>query len=252
MRRRFGTLVALLVGGGFGLALALAPGASADTRYRLVNEVPIHGGGMYLQNKVSGYYLGRLFGDVTLGSPNGEHFDSQRYTSYNGSTYHYGYSVGQIGTCMWVGPPSGTMMTGYLQFPSAVTGRCPASGSTAVGSVNWLQSRSNIGTTFNCPDGAAQGPGLTTTSATAGLYYNIAWTSSYSGGGALSNPRGAITVGPNTRVEYRFSTRDGNKAVVYLPGYGWGFMLASKVNVSAALGHWDYASDNSTHDRNTC
>ncbi len=52
---------------GFVGAMAFLPSspgiADAATRYEVTRTVPKAGGGVYLQNTVSGYYMGRLFAD---------------------------------------------------------------------------------------------------------------------------------------------------------------------------------------------
>jgi hypothetical protein len=205
--------------------------ANAATRYEVTNNVSSAGGGVYLQNTTSGYYMGRLFV--------GQHFDAQRKEideRFN-NAYYFGYAVGRIGGCMWIGPPASERnFNPFNGSPtSTVDDRCPASGP---GSSDWLRDRDNIGTSFNCPEHQATGPQLTTTNDAAGFYYSIDWNSDYSGGSAIDPP---VNIGPGTAVLYRFSTRNHDKAVVYLPGYGWGFILASKVNVVS--GAWGPASD---------
>lgn len=68
------------------LALALPPVAGGATRWRVSADLPKAGGGQYLQNKKSGYYLGRLF--------RGDAFRSQRRSTDSrfDNLYHYGYA----------------------------------------------------------------------------------------------------------------------------------------------------------------
>ena len=211
------------------LTLALPAAAGGATRWRVSADLPKAGGGQYLQNKISGYYLGRL--------TRGEAFRSQRRRTERrfNNLYHYGYAYGDARICAWIGPPADQRKyRNYFNDPrSGLRSLCPNSG-RGVGSAGWLARRENIGRDFNCPDRQATGPVQTTLSRAAGFFYNINWRSDYSGGRgvdpALHPATGQkLTLPPGTTVMYRFRTKDGSKAVVYVPHLGWGFVLASKV-----------------------
>lgn len=223
------------------LTLALPAAAGGATRWRVSAELPKAGGGQYLQNTKSGYYLGRLF--------RGDAFRSQRRSADSrfNNLYHYGYAYRNTRICAWIGPPADQRnYRNYFNDPrSGLVSLCPTSG-TGVGSAGWLAHRENIGRDFNCPDGKATGPVQTTLSRAAGFFYNIHWRSDYSGGAGVDpalDPTGQKrTLPAGTTVMYRFRTRDANKAVVYVPNLGWGFVLASKV--TPAPPGYEAASDN--------
>lgn len=224
------------------LTLALPAVANGATRWRVSRDLPKAGGGQYLQNKKSGYYMGRLFV--------GTAFRSQKRstdTRFN-NLYHYGYAHGDAEVCAWIGPPADQRnYRNYFNGPtSGLPSLCPTSRAD-VGSSGWLAQRDNIGRDFNCPDGQATGPVETTLKQAAGLFYNITWESDYSGGPgadpAIDPATGQKLILPaGTTVMYRFRTKDANKAVVYVPTLGWGFVLASKVTPAAP--GYEGASDN--------
>jgi len=220
-----------------------APSASAATLFTLSVDLPKAGGGNYLQNKMSGYYLGRLFV--------GESFWSQRTTTdwrldkrtgrrFN-NLYHYGYAGGESRFCATIGPPADQRdYRDYFTNPRPRAQRCPSFSSRGVGSDRWLRDRDHIGKAFNCPDGKATGPAQTTIRARTGLFYNLRWSNDYRGGKsrdrAIDRATGMpLILQPGTLVQYRFMTRDSSKAVVYVPTYGWGFVSASKVDVKQGV-----------------
>lgn len=224
------------------LMLAIPPVAGGATRYRVSADLPKAGGGQYLQNKKSGYYLGRL-------AP-GDAFRSQRTSTDSrfNNLYHYGYAYGDAGICAWIGPPADqrNYRSYFNDSRGGLKSLCPKSG-TGVGSAGWLAKRDNIGRDFNCPDGQATGPVQTTLAQAAGFFYNLDWAGDYSGGRGVDPLLDPATgqkrvLAAGTTVMYRFRTKDRDKAVVYAPTIGWGFVLASKV-APVAPGY-EGASDN--------
>ena len=79
-----------------------------------------------------------------------------------------------------------------------------------------------------------------------GFYFNLQWRwdgANYTGGPAVDY-QGDLPKA--TGVYYRYTTRDGQKAAVFAPGYGWGFIQAAKV---PRVHHW---SRNGTQEQIPC
>lgn len=55
----------------------------------------------------------------------------------------------------------------------------------------------------------------------------------------------AAYVTKGTHVWYRYTTRDGSQMVVFVPGYGWGFMPAGAIDRSRT-GFWSRPDDPGT------
>jgi hypothetical protein len=87
-----------------------------------------------------------------------------------------------------------------------------------------LQARANFGIDFNCPDHQATGGMVVTLTGSGAFYYNATWASGYGSAAPFS---ALATV--SGQVQYRFTTRDGNWAVVFHPTYGWGFIPKSLI-----------------------
>jgi len=222
MSKRTRRLV-LIVGA---LVLLTAPTIADAARRHSVTRHPPQtnnsdkGGGVLLANRPGGFYMGRLTG--------GERIDRHdTYTSRaNRSQYHFGYAIGDVGQCLWLGPSRTTYgFAGYLtRRYQSVSNRCSQS------QRRWLGGRSggNIGSHFNCPARSRATFGTRTRMRRrAGLYYNLAWNGTNPTGGAARDRRATLRAG--TRVWYRYTTRDRRKSAVYTPRYGWGFVVASKV-----------------------
>lgn len=225
---------------------ALATTASAGERVRISSPVDPGqqavwnqehpGGGVYLFNAPGGYYLGRLY--------SGEEFDvsdtRQSRPQLNGASLTYGWGFADVAVarrCVWVGPRANASPAVY----STLTGARTAAACADIASSRVI-ARESFGTDFNCPIGSAQGPQQTTIApgAAAQFHYNVNWVSNgqqLTANSFQPNPVGALTLKPGTRVRYRYSS--GDKAVVFVPGLGWGFVLRSRViPVSGAWG-WE-------------
>jgi hypothetical protein len=205
--------------------LSVPAGAEAARRQSVTREPPQtnnsdQGGGVLLANRPGGFYMGRL----TVGERVDRH---STYTSKsNNSQYHYGYAIGDVGQCLWLGPSRTTYgFAGYLSSSySNVSNRCSSS------QRNWLQGNSggNIGSHFNCPANSRATFGTRTEmKERAGLYHNLAWNGTNPTGGSARDLKAYLE--PGREVWYRYTTRDRQKSVVFVNGVGWGFVVASKV-----------------------
>lgn len=218
-----------------------------------------------LFNKPGAYYMGRLSAGATM--------RREYYSSYNGSSfptsgarglmsgyqankstpaepqlvYFWGRAIGETNQCLWLGPPSfpnsqnglpriGMDRTNAYLGDSSGSGTDTCSGTiNGVSRPNYLSQDGgrNIGSRFNCA--TVQTPNVsggtkTTVKEAANLYYNIAWDGNYTGGSAQGT---GLSLVAGETVYYRYTTRDGSKAVVFSKTKGWGFMLASKLNLNA-------------------
>jgi hypothetical protein len=182
------------------------------------------GPGVYLFNRAGYYYMGRLL--------DGQSFDSiKTYPSKSNPhlIYRFGYAGGNVRSCLWIGPEAGEESASeYLTAPVAqVLTKCRRK-INGKDRVDWLKNRKNIGENFNCPHNDARGPMKTKLKEAAGFYYNLEWDSKYRGGKAVDK---AGELPEDTPIGYRFTTRDGDKAIVFHPKLGWGFVLANKVDL---------------------
>jgi hypothetical protein len=175
------------------------------------NGQPIVGGGSWIVNKPSGYYIGRAMV--------GTHFDVVETTPAN---WHYGRAIDTVNMCGWVMP--GSMGT--------KTGSQPDSCSATGGVHDTMAHRLAIGKDFNAP-AHATGDGTSVPAGSCPLYYNYFYGSDFTnGGGHWNNYAGNTSAG---YVLYRFTTRDGGARVVRDPNLGWGFVSSSCVGTSSPV-----------------
>lgn len=181
--------------------------AQAGTEHRVKTApspsvgTPIEGGGSWIVNKPSGYYLGRAV--------KGSTFDNE---ANSGNNWHYGRAGGP-NMCGWV-------MPGSL---GATTGR--PSDSCSAATEERIKHRLNFGRDFNAKAHKAE-TGSSVPANGCTMYYNyFRGTDFASGGGHWANRAGST----GASVLYRFTTRDGKAAVVRDPTLGWGFVDASCV-----------------------
>jgi hypothetical protein len=200
----------LLQGAAAALALtaagiAQAGAAEAGTVHSVVtapspsNGAPIDGGGSWIVNKPSGYYLGREL-------PGGR-FDNEA----NSGGWHYGRAVTGINMCGWAMPHS----------VGARLGTVADSCSAAVRGT--LSHRRNVGRDFNAPAHRATDGSPVPANTGCTLYLNYFHGTGFAGGangGHWANPAGA----PGSSVRYRFTTLDGRAVVVRDTTLGWGFL----------------------------
>lgn len=170
---------------------------------------PVLGGGSWIVNKPSGYYVGRaMVGSV---------FDDEVTSSGN---WHFGRASTTVNMCGWV-------MPGSLGAGQGDTGD-----TCSTATQNNIVHRRTIGRDYNQP-AHATGDG-TAAAANTGcvLQYNYFVGSDYSSnGGHWANPGG----NPAGTVFYRFTTNDGAAVVVRDPNLGWGFLPIGCVQRPAAL-----------------
>jgi hypothetical protein len=159
---------------------------------------PVAGGGSWIVNKPSGYYIGRAMP--------GSVFDDEVTSSAN---WHYGRAYTTVNMCGWVLPGS---MGSYI---GDVSDSCSSATEDSI------SHRLTIGRDYNAPahqatDGSPvpANPGCT-------LYYNYFYGTDFTAnGGHWANAAG----NPGSTVMYRFTTRDGQAVVVRDSALGWGFL----------------------------
>lgn len=188
------------------ILLGLATPASAGVLHEVVTAPtpthgrPVTGGGTWIVNTPSKYYLGRVL-------PGG-HFDNED-TSPGG--WHYGRATTTINMCGWAMP----------QSLGVVVRRVDDSCSQATR--DHLRHRRNIGRDFNAP--AHEAVDGTEVPANTGctVHYNYFYGTDFAGGangGHWAHPAGAAA----STVKYRFTTLDRRAVVVRDPVRGWGFL----------------------------
>lgn len=165
---------------------------------------PIQGGGSWIVNKPSGYYLGRSMVNTK--------FD---VVSTTGANWHYGRAIDTVNMCGWVMP--GSMGT----FQYATSDSCSAA------TQDMLSHRMNLGKDYNAAAHAAGDGSNVWASTSCPFYYNYFYGTDFtSNGGHWANFAGYTSAG---YVYYRFTTRDGGAVVARDPNLGWGFAQASCV-----------------------
>jgi hypothetical protein len=159
---------------------------------------PIAGGGSWIVNKPSGYYVGRAMP--------GWSFDDEVTTSGN---WHYGRARTGVTMCGWVLP-------GSMGADLGPTGDTCSSATQAT-----ISHRLTVGRDYNAP--AHEATDGTSVPANTGctLYFNYFYGTDFtSNGGHWATAAGA----PQGSVRYRFTTRDGQAVVVRDTVLGWGFL----------------------------
>ncbi len=239
-------LLAALAVGIAVLGLALSASAQASpVQWRIVTDgLENPGGGVYLTNAHSGYYMGRLYRRQMFGVHDyrGSRGFGARVTD-DGRVYRWGRGLGDADGCFWIGPAgNGPPGDEYL---GRVDGDNRAKACSRV-HMNALAERTNFGRDFNCPANAAVGPQRTTLRRSASFHHNVAW---HRDGERyrvehVAGPRRAV-LPAGTTVWYRYTTRDGSKAVVFARSadgeeLGWGFVEADAVE-PPSMRHWTLA-----------
>jgi hypothetical protein len=226
--------------------LAAATGASASAiQWRPVADgLGNPGGGVYLTNSHSGYYMGRINRREMFGVHDyrGSRGFGARVTD-DGRVYRWGYAMGDANECLWIGPagngPPGDSYLGRVDGENR-DAKCSSTHMRA------LSIRTNFGRDFNCPANAAVGPQRTTLRRSAAFFHNVKWERDgdrYSVAHAAGPRRAVLPRG--TTVWYRYTTRDGAKAVVFARDaasgeLGWGFVDADAVE-RPDMRHWTLA-----------
>lgn len=197
-----------LVTGLVGAALLAAAPALAGIEHEVgtapspSTHAPIAGGGTWLVNKPSGYYVGR--------APSGALFVNE-LTSPR-SHWHYGRAATAVKLCAWAMPRSFARTVGRV--------RSSCSARTRV----YLSHRLNIGKDFNAAAHKARTGTVVKLTGPCELRYNYFHGTRFDrNGGHWADSAGTIPV-DRTKVLYRFTTLDGQAAVVRDPVLGWGFV----------------------------
>jgi hypothetical protein len=202
----------VLAGAGLGTGTAQAGNLhSVVTANSPSTGAPIAGGGTWIVNKPSGYYLGREL-------PGGQ-FDNEQNSP---AGWHYGRASTTINMCGWAMPGSLGSSLGTVADSCSDTTR------------DMLSHRLSIGRDYNAAAHAATdgSPAAANTGCT--LYYNYFHGTNFAGGGNgghWADPSGH----PAGSVQYRFTTPDGQAAVVRDHTLGWGFLPVGCVTRPAPL-----------------
>jgi hypothetical protein len=170
---------------------------------------PIRGGGSWIVNKPSGYYIGRALP--------GWEFDNEQTTPGN---WHYGRAITRVNMCGWTMPGS------MASFVRSVPDSCSDA------TMDRLSHRLTIGRDYNAPAHQATDGTPVPTNPTCILHYNYFHGTDYpDNGGHWADPAST----PQPTVRYRFTTRDGQAAVVRDTVLGWGFLPVRCVQRPANL-----------------
>jgi hypothetical protein len=206
-RRRGRRRLAAMAAGVAAAAVLAGPVAHAGMGHRVTTGIspttgaPVRGGGTWIVNKPSGYYIGRIM-------PGGR-FDKQSASA--SALWHYGRALNRTKLCGYAMPRS----------IGAELGRRPDTCSEATRAR--LVHRRGFGGDFNArAHGATDGTKVPARRCT--LFYNYFRGNRFARGanaGHLADKGGKTTKG---HVFYRFTTLDGHAAVVRDPVRGWGFV----------------------------
>jgi hypothetical protein len=193
------------------------------------------GGGVIVANRPGGFYMGRLLP--------GQSFDRQGpwyLSKENRTNYAWGMAWGHSDACLWIGPSRGK--AGFTAGDWATSGKATTKGRCNDDQKRWLTAgdAANIGSHFNCapPSSSAHGTEKKLLHA-ARLYWNVSWKGGAMGydGGDLADA--AKTIPAGTSVWYRYTTRDGQRIVAFVPGVGWGFFPIGALDRSST-GTWSF------------
>lgn len=222
--------------------VAGSPGsAAAYTKYKVNQDVDYGVGanqkhGVFVSNRPGGLYMGRL--DVN------ESFNAigARYTSQKGSHFFPARAIGTLNNCFWVGPSNGLQnQTSYYTSIGSSSSGCTTS------QTNWLNNRYN-GTQApiyegapNCPlpsdpetTSVANWGGYTFLKRDTPVYYNVPWSWTGTTYQALDGAAQVGQIPAGSGAYFRFFTKGGRYAGVFLDGrsggFGWAFIDASAID----------------------
>ena len=195
--------------------LAAVPPAEAGPLYTIKTAPspssaggPVQGGGSWITNKPSGYYMGR----ATTGS-------RFNLVPGRGATWHYGRAIDTVDMCGWV-------------MPGSLGTRQGRSGDSCTdATLESIKHRRTIGKDFNAKKHAMQtGTRVSATNSPSCIFhYNYFHGTNFAHGanaGHWADRAGQMTGG---FVLYRFTTLDGKAVEAKDPNLGWGFAPASCV-----------------------
>lgn len=204
--------------------------------------------GVFVANRPGGLYMGRLFvGDAFSAV-------GPSYKSLKGETYYQAHALGDVGACAWAGP-SGRVENDaqWAKLTGTSSAACEPTISTWLGTSN--RNRFNDGSALyshvNCPppstedsDSLGTFGGYTHTTGATPIYYNLDWSWN---GVQYDAETARASVGElpaGTGVHYRYTTKNGKFANVFMDGnsgsFGWAFINADAV---PQIGYWSPASD---------
>lgn len=210
------------------------------TKGQRTPAIGIADGGQFLTNKPGGYYMGFIAigesftRDTVSGATNNCSSPANRsswmFRGRNCSDYLFGQAGG---SCVWAGPKS--TLNGLRKWWK-VSGSSKAGRACTAYRRSQLHNPYNIGHRFNCWAGNARNKyksagtwpsGPVPLSSERLFYRNATWVVNPANKRQylISNLTDYITTLPAGRiVQYRYSTLDDGFDVVYLGGYGWGFI----------------------------
>jgi hypothetical protein len=210
---------------------------SSSGRHHVIADVD-QGGGVLVANRPGGYYMGRLLLGWTF-----DRHGAWYYAESNDSDYAWAMVWGHSEACLWVGPSRGkrgyTAGTWATPVDTGYPGRCSDAQRA------WLAASdgANIASHYNCPPPSSSAHGTEKVLLTdAPFYWNLTWQ-----GGAMGYDGGprrdyVTTIPAGTHVWYRYTTRDGQSIVAYVPDLGWGFLPIGVVDRSRT-GFWSFPTD---------
>jgi len=187
-----------------GIVYHIKTGKSPTSDYKTY----IKGGGSWIVNRHSGYYIGRV--EVN------DLFEVV-YETKSKKKWYYGRSYGLLKIRGFILPES--LGKKYKEVADTCS---PESRHTID------NNRRKFGKDFNAPAHFKETGTPVKVKTDCQLFYNYFIGRSFYGGNFRSKT-GPMEVKHNTYVSYRFTTLDGIAAVIKHPIHGWGFALASSI-----------------------
>lgn len=213
--------------------MAQSEEALGAARHKVIADVDA-GGGVILANRPGGFYMGRLLPGMTF-----DREDAWYLSKENGTNYAWGMAWGHSRACVYIGPSRGKL--GFTAGKWASPGTQNKAGTRCSDAQKrWLSEgdAKNIASHFNCPPPSSSAHGTEkTVRKDTHLFWNVDFKGAGYEGGARKDSAALLLKGK--KVWYRYTTRDGKHAVVFVPGTGWGFIDASAIDRSQT-GTWSF------------
>ncbi len=174
-------------------------------------------GGTRLVNDPCGYVLGWAIRNQT--------FDKHETS---GAGWHYGRAWGSVNMCSWAYQESLTSCDETVADSCSETTK------------DCLKDRNKFGKEFNCPEHQCTDGSPRAVISNCPFYLNYFYGSCPNGfeSGSFKDPFGVV---PGTEVKYRYTTLDGQAAMVHVSAldgssYNWGFIPTSCFNITQPTG----------------
>jgi hypothetical protein len=175
---------------------------------------PILGGGSWIVNRHSGYYIGRAEIDDLF---------EVVYETKSAKVWYYGRSHGLLSI-------RGFIMPGSLgKKHKKIHDTCSPESRH-----NIERDRLKFGHYFNAPAHGSETGTPVSVKTDCTFAYNYFIGNSFRGG-RFRSKSGSMAITANTQVLYRYTTWDDNAVVIKHPSYGWGFAPASCVDRPARV-----------------